>query len=1252
MANPEHTGSWAIQSLTDPGDGLSLVLRVNNTSITSTTQDESGAAGDGGVFTETFETENAHAFIAGDTMLSPAISTSTFLNEVISGSGTTLFIDDVTSAFSLADGVLVTCRRTSSLIPLGDGVGAASVTNFVRGDMCVVTNAVEDGSVVDPDRRMRVLGVQTQANQTATFTGTGTVATATVSSNHRLNVGDTALFTNSTAVSGEVTVVTVPSDTTFTFASTATSGSATLCGACLEVDEDLTWQGGTTDTAFRPDGRWEPIEAPGGTGDLVKQTYVRHWDYNGFTSQPVYRSVIVGESMYVATPDDEIMKYDGTELYRAGLPRWQPLLFTTQDVAASSTLNEPREVDYTAKDDLGKYFVLDSPELRAGDRVYESSSGLVYLIDRVDVHQVSDGGGTPVPVDEIRASVRANDDMSLVINSSGQLKLVLAFKYYARLNAVDSNSRVIASAAIGHQDMVVDYSTNGQIILRLVQPPLFGNYDVEKWEIELYRTTQNSDVFYFHSRQAATFAANKPYIEVYDGVLDDFIVGNDDLIHSALKGSELGTGWDQPPRAKHISSNKGRLILGNIKSYPELSITVTSEDDSAIIADSDLDGAVFTFRRDGTATGTTADMTNIANYEFTDTTAATTVVNEISFNGSSNINAGNDTIDTSVTYFVTGDAVVFSGANLPSAITAGTTYYVVKGTTTLIQIATSLANATADTPVVVDLAADGGASCVGVNHTRFMATVSGAAAGDWIYIYLDDSTDTDIRVAGWWQVNDVETSGEATVVYSGAANINHNQTYDVSTAATAGNVPVYIGATTADLNYTMRDGNPVSATASIELQAVRRLAQAINVSMRATDITITGQEDFTPWLLANAGNDYQLGQLVVSSPLTETTTPEVVVPTITTFSVFVEDLKRTSAEEISFVARAFPSRLVRSYPNYPEIFDQPFVVLEEHSDSVIDVNPEDGQEIQGVARFFGDSATGKGQQLSEEIVVFKTNSIYLVNTETRQVQHIDSRGLGCTAPNSIDATKNGIMFANESGMYMLTRSMEVVHIGLQVDRKWKRLVNLDQLEEATGHHWGTGRQYKLSVPVNSDSYNSEVFVLDYDTPPGQPERSAWTRYDNHPATGWANLGKDSFFSSTSGDVFKVRNRGEKQDFRDEASAVSQAEITLKAEDFGMPGSRKLIDKIMLMFDLDLTDITSVAVKQAKDLSTTFESLSSVSADIADQPYITVKVALAKKRTNYIQLKFEHSAKDEQMVLTGVVYQVRELNHSLMKEPQD
>jgi len=85
-----------------------------------------------------------------------------------------------------------------------------------------------------------------------------------------------------------------------------------------------------------------------------------------------------------------------------------------------------------------------------------------------------------------------------------------------------------------------------------------------------------------------------------------------------------------------------------------------------------------------------------------------------------------------------------------------------------------------------------------------------------------------------------------------------------------------------------------------------------------------------------------------------------------------------SANPILGASKVFPSRLVVSYKNYPESVDNPYADDPIKSFSAIDVNASDGQEITGMASFFGQSSTGAAQY-SSTIIVFKTNSVYAVD---------------------------------------------------------------------------------------------------------------------------------------------------------------------------------------------------------------------------------------------------------------------------------
>ncbi len=428
-------------------------------------------------------------------------------------------------------------------------------------------------------------------------------------------------------------------------------------------------------------------------------------------------------------------------------------------------------------------------------------------------------------------------------------------------------------------------------------------------------------------------------------------------------------------------------------------------------------------------------------------------------------------------------------------------------------------------------------------------------------------------------------------------------------------------------------------TAALQYQqiAVRRMANAINTVMRYSS---------DPWLIANAGNEYNVGQLVIRSPKTLTTNPEVVLPTWdntnTGFNIFVNNIKRAVGDEVSAKTDTYPSRLIASYPNFAEIFDNPRDIDDRFSPSAVDVNSADGQEITGIIPFFGDSAFGSAQKGSV-IVVFKENSIYLVNIGAG-VQKIESQGLGCTAPYSIASTRDGIMFANESGMFRLTRDLRIEYIGQKMERIWQAGgVNLDQLSIAQGTHYAIGRQYKLSVPISTAAVNSEVMVYNHTREYRGKGFGSWTRYDNHAATGWANLQTNAFFGAANGMVFRLRNEGSETDYRDRAEAYTMR-ATMRAMDFGDAGRRKTVSKVIMQYRV-ADDQTATTVSSAPDLGKDFTAMDAFEIDKAEvsdslsdeqgSKVKTVSFSPNRRKLVFFQLKLENTAKDEIVELAGI-----------------
>jgi hypothetical protein len=419
--------------------------------------------------------------------------------------------------------------------------------------------------------------------------------------------------------------------------------------------------------------------------------------------------------------------------------------------------------------------------------------------------------------------------------------------------------------------------------------------------------------------------------------------------------------------------------------------------------------------------------------------------------------------------------------------------------------------------------------------------------------------------------------------------------------------------------------------------------------MRKVDTSITAFAEFTPWMIANAGNEFNSGQLIIKQPKVLSTTMEVALPALTgAFDVFINDFRRLASAQAGAVTRIFPSRTLISFPNFPETFDNPTVSLDIDSQSAIDVNSADGQEVTSNIPFFGDSAFGAAQK-GNIVVVFKENSIYLLNTAAKAegsnpIQKIEYEGKGCTAPYSVAVTKAGIMFANFAGIYRLNRSLQIDYVGRKYERIWREEVNRDQLDITTGHHFANGNQYKLSVPNgSSQTENNEVAVYNHTREYEEGARGSWSTYTNHQTTGWANLLDDAYFSTVDGQVYSIRRVGDVTDHRDDASNI-QWKILNRALDFGDAGVRKVFGWVITHYRT-LVQTSSVTLKAASNMR---EELSETDdftikkdperdglSDEVTKKVVSIKSSLMARIGNYLQLEYSGNSKDEPVEISGI-----------------
>jgi hypothetical protein len=935
----------------------------------------------------------------------------------------------------------------------------------------------------------------------------------------------------------------------------------------LTFDEAITLADMADNTTFvYVAARWIPIEAPTSQWNLPQTTYFNYFPTNNYDNQPTIRSVGSANSLYFTNYDDEVKKYDGNSLYNAGLFRWQPGLFAEIDDTVGSIVPDQNPMSYSAKDPL-KFTVESNVGYSAGMYIHDQdpSNDAIYEIKGTSVD--------PTTGDNFIYTVEP-------IVGTGAFSIALAgvYRYYFRLNAIDVNGNVTASATTSNDDFVIKLPKAAQIKLRLVGMPTFGAYDYDRIQLKIFRTTAGTTApFYLVQTLDVPFEAGLGYIDFVDGRDDSLLTELDD-VNTALLGAEIGTGWSEPVRCKYITSLEGRLILGNIKNYPDLDIQLRSPTGNAMLAaDFVTSGSSkWLFKKDSSDVGTVTDMVNRVNYQMVGTGGA------ISISGISN---------TSSTFTIT-------------------------ATNTL-------------------------------------------SVGNWVYLYHSTvALKNSLTYAGWWQVSSA-TSGNFTVKAGMNVAAGAHEVDSFVVATDPKDVPVLIGL---DGNYSMDNGNVSDpSTDPYEFVAMRRLANAMNCSMVVTDRTVV--PGFLPWLVANAGNEFSAGELVVRQHTVFSTFLEVTLDSSigSLFDVFVNDLKRDASEQVSAQEALFPSRILISFKNYPEIFDSPTAILDTDSLSAIDVNPDDGQEITGIIPFFSTSAF-KASQTEGVLVVFKSNSIYLISIDNKFVQgqqiiqKLDSRGLGCTAPKSIANTDKGIIFANNSGIFRLNRDLSILFVGRFIDRIWQNNVNRNSLDEMVGHHYAFGQKYKLSVPYGTAVKNSVVLVYDhtrelYDKYVGglgygskyDNLLGAWTRYDNHAATGWANLNADAFFGTTGGQVYSIRNTGEVSDFRDDTEAINM-EVIYKALDFGDPSRRKLCYGIVTHVKV-LTDTLGLTLYSSTDMHNQWEFVGAVPTPTkTDRKILSLRSTIPNRRFLWLQVKYVDNVKDEPVQLAEIDFVVAGLSY--------
>lgn len=1159
-----QNGSFPVMQVSNPSVDT-IEIWVLNSSLDSSDWDDANSGALVTNFSDTISLVDFSTFIVGDQILSDAFSNNLIVT-VIGSTGTTLHVNGLVDEASAPAGLRVVGSRTSAVLPVRDLDENATISNLVKGDLL---------SFTDIPRKIRIISLNPNSDISVSIVGNGVIAQVTLGSGttDSFSIGQKLLLVQSGAFTGAITISNIVSNFVFEFDSSIIgSSSGTLQGYTVELDENLEWTDNQNSLqSFSVVQRWNPIEAPDDSFTQTPSTYITHFAANTYDNQPYFQSVMSADNLYVNSGDDSPFKYDGESIYRAGLIRWQPHLYVTKDTAPVTggtidvqnvTVNVDSLILDNASNGIG--FKIDLTLLgtfAVGRKIEWSVDNQLYLIDRIEEDTANS-----------LLLVYVATNLSTTVGT-GTISRIYTYKYYFRLNAVDTNNNVIASATVGSEDFVVEFGLDTQVRIRLIGMPIWDIYDFDRLEVQIYRTQANGALFYRLATLPMNFNEGAAYIDYTDTDADDVLFDVDE-VSTIFNGIELGNQWSPPLRSTFNTSIQNRLVQANITEDPKLDIQLV--DTGSRINVASLTGQRYLFKKFNTDPLITSDLESRIAYQFRDTS------NSITINPATDISG---VLNTSVTIQVANTSVV----------------------------------------------------------------------GDFIYLYRNAVVDgAETRLMGHYRLSAVTPTSITFLANNALVSYSADDVNRILFASANGDVPVLLGT---DGNYGMLNGNR-DATGPYEFVAMRRLANAINTSMRYA---------MQPWIIGNAGNEFQAGQLLVTQPkvfsgeLGIAPIFELTLPTFTGYNTFVNGVKRSSSNQISSIEITRPSRVIWSYPNYPELMNNPTAIIDTESLNVADINSSDGQAITGIIPFFGDSAFGAALKDSI-IVVFKQNSIYLLNIGEKEagrqaVQKVESNGQGCTAPRSIAATREGILFANRSGLYRLTRDLRVEYVGQRLQRLWSETVNKDELDLATGHNFRIENKYKLSYPVTGQSKNTQVFVYDhtreynrqFNSPYAKTAVGSWTVYDAHNATGWANLQNNSFFATTDGQVMRIRNVGDQTDYRDDASPIN-LDITFAANDFTDGGIRKIMDRVLLDFRT-IADTVGTKLYAASDLSENFEQLDPFEidvlepgemtglSDVSNQKVESIRFVTNRRKCLYLQLRLTNGNMDEPVEVAGIEYRV-------------
>ena len=932
----------------------------------------------------------------------------------------------------------------------------------------------------------------------------------------------------------------------------------------------------------------------------------------------------LNDSLYTTTYDRSVIKFDGTHISDAGIQE-SPIYHHSWLVPKEFGVNHTEYGFISPTTITGK---LKAVNVNVDMEVLltETIPSTIALGDTISIESSTGQDTVDVIVDDIDRDtdtiiVLASDTTGFAVDDVVSVFEPTYFGYYFRLEYTDRNGRVIVGTPNSYVDAIIKI-TRPSVIKHALKLPTTENGSTEwnRFKAVMYRTkgatasAAITPVFYKVddtpaliglTGSKASDAQGISTIVISDTTPDEALFESD-LISNAQISSLGGAAIERPiaaarpPQSQFLLSAGGSMVYGNIKSEPKLLTTWAKN---------------------------SATIKNI--------------------------------VDTSVTLRAAYNSVDYDiVTNFVEAGSVGTVFG------NIINIEEEAVVATAsDFDDPTEESGDVGFLEIQISG----AVVSSSLQSRYMQISSIDGVSPDLvndyvgALVGWHKITN--TSG-TNLVYIRVPKYIAEQFSTASTAinlkatiATGNTIPcldgVYTDTPNSDISYpetsilgrTTRNWSRIINTVMATDAYYSRIAEELGTEP-TTNLNYDPNYTLGDWCYTRWGQTVGSGNVEVLKQSTKDIDFRVIYSgNPDGFEIFSNGF--LSEDPVYGLSRVHPSRLVVSYKNYPESVDNPYTEDQFKSFSVIDVNASDGQEITGLASFFGQASTGAAQ-LSSTVIVFKTNSVYAVNTLTKETQKLQSLGQGCTIPDSIASTDDTIFFANDTGIYKVTRDLNVKFVGDLLDRYYKNLNSSALRLRGYGFADNITLTYKFGVPSASSSTNDEVAVYNFESMSKQAEGS-WVLYDGIEIASAKQTSTNVWTGNYRGRIFQNRNAGDTTDYRDDDSAI-ESTFTYAPQSFGDIGRSKNMSHVIVQFDG--AGPSEVLGEMALDLSSDFTTLDT--AIMGEGNWKGVSVAYSPPPTNavFYQLKLTHNVIDEDCVINGLAFKVSPGTEAKIRQASD